>query len=76
SKEERAALESVAPAPAMIAASADVSAGRRRALREHVQASALGRLSKELPVPPSFLPQLFEDAAQPSAIKELAKRVG
>jgi hypothetical protein len=50
--------------------------GRRRAAREHVQATALARLSKELPVPPSFLPQLFEDAAQPAAIRELAKRVG
>ena len=43
--------------------------------RERVQAASLHRLSEELPISPSFLPQLFEDAAQPAAIKELAKRV-
>jgi hypothetical protein len=41
-----------------------------------VQAVSLQRLAKELPVSPSFLPQLFEDAACPHAIRELAKRVG
>jgi hypothetical protein len=51
-------------------------AGRSRAVREDVQAAALARLAKELPVSPSFLPQLFEDAATPEAIKQLAKRVG
>ncbi|MBX3224605.1 MAG: ArsA family ATPase [Labilithrix sp.] len=76
SKEERAALEGAKAAPIDSPADATVAAGRSRALREHVQASALARLSKELPVPPSFLPQLFEDAAQPKAIRELAKRVG
>jgi hypothetical protein len=30
---------------------------------------------EELPIAPSFLPQLFDDAAQPSAIRELARRV-
>jgi anion-transporting ArsA/GET3 family ATPase len=76
SKDERAALEMVSRAPAESPADAAVMAGVRRAMREQVQASALARLSKELPVPPSFLPQLFEDAAQLHAIKELAKRLG
>lgn len=76
SKEERSKLEGVAPVDAASAPEAALMSGRRRALREQVQASALARLAKELPVPPSFLPQLFEDAAQPSAIRELAKRVG
>jgi hypothetical protein len=35
----------------------------------------LNRLSRELPVPPSFLPLLMEDAANPDAIRQLAKRV-
>ena len=35
----------------------------------------MSRLSRELPVPPSFLPLLLEDAAQPDAIRQLAKRV-
>jgi anion-transporting ArsA/GET3 family ATPase len=75
SKAERASLETVRPVPAESPADAAVMVGRRRAMREEVQAAALARLSKELPVPPSFLPQLFEDAAQPNAIRELAKRM-
>ena len=50
-------------------------AGRHRATRERVQAESLARLSKELPIAPSFLPLLFEDAANPVAIHELAKRI-
>jgi anion-transporting ArsA/GET3 family ATPase len=76
SREERAVLESADVTTVTSPPDAAVAAGRRRAMREQVQATALARLSKELPVPPSFLPQLFEDAAQPKAIKELAKRVG
>lgn len=78
SKEERTVLEAVSPNDLDMTSAPDVaiSAGRSRSLREHVQAMALARLSKELPVSPSFLPQLFEDAAQPHAIRELAKRVG
>lgn len=71
SKAERATLEKTDPK-----GNAVLVAGRSRALREDVQAAALARLAKELPVSPSFLPQLFEDAATPQAIKELAKRVG
>ncbi len=76
SREERAVLEALPNEVATTPADAAVMAGRNRALRERVQAVSLARLSKELPVPPSFLPQLFEDAAHPRAIKELAKRVG
>jgi len=74
SREERDALEAARPADPTRTAAA-VIAGRSRALREKGQAASLARLSKELPVSPSFLPQLFEDAAQPSAIRELAKRL-
>jgi anion-transporting ArsA/GET3 family ATPase len=76
SKDERAALEAVSPQPVPSAADSVVIAARSRAIRERVQAAALHRLAKELPVSPSFLPQLFEDAAQPKAIRDLAKRVG
>jgi anion-transporting ArsA/GET3 family ATPase len=76
SRAERTALETLPSSTPASPADAAVMTGRRRAMREDVQAAALTRLSKELPVPPSFLPQLFEDAAQPKAIKELAKRVG
>jgi anion-transporting ArsA/GET3 family ATPase len=76
SKEERSALEGVRPTAVETPSDAAVMAGRRRALREQVQATSLSRLAKELPVRPSFLPQLFEDASQPSAIRELAKRLG
>jgi anion-transporting ArsA/GET3 family ATPase len=79
SKEERAALEGVGvlgPVADGSKPEAAIAAGRSRAMRERVQAEALHRLAEELPIPPSFLPQLFEDAATPHAIKELAKRVG
>ncbi len=72
---ERAALEAMGAVEGEDAPSVAVAAGRRRAMRERVQAESLHRLSEELPVPPSFLPQLFEDAAQPHAIRELAKRM-
>ena len=75
SREERAALEAVTLGPIDAPAEAAVDSGRRRAARERVQALALQRLSRELPVSPSFLPQLFEDAARPAAIQELAKRL-
>jgi len=79
SKAERATLEGEAvertdadlgakPAAALIA-------GRDRAIRERVQAEALHRLSTEIKVKTSFLPQLFGDAATPTAIKDLAKRL-
>ncbi len=76
SKAERSALETVPAASGGTAADVALAAGRSRAIRERVQAQSLQRLAKELPVTPSFLPQLFEDAAQPAAIRELAKRLG
>ena len=74
SKQERATLEATDPS-GPTKADAAIAAGRSRALREQVQSASLHRLSQELPVPPSFLPQLFEDAAQPKAIRDLAKRL-
>lgn len=70
SKAERAALEAAEPGD-----DAAMKAARSRAMREDVQAAALARLAKELPVPPSFLPQLFEDAARPAAIQALSRRL-
>jgi anion-transporting ArsA/GET3 family ATPase len=76
SKEERGALIAADPPEGTSGPAAVLAASRSRALREQTQAEALHRLSEELPIPPSFLPQLFEDAARPAAIRELAKRVG
>jgi hypothetical protein len=75
SKEERAALDQVDGIAAPTRGESALLAGRNRATRERVQAESLARLSKELPISPSFLPLLFEDAARPDAIRELAKRV-
>lgn len=76
SRPERSALEAIGPVNGRGASDAAIAAGRGRAMRERVQAESLHRLSEELPVSPSFLPQLFEDAASPTALRELAKRVG
>jgi anion-transporting ArsA/GET3 family ATPase len=46
-----------------------------RAAREHIQAESVQRLTRALPVKPVFLPLLFEDAATPAALRELARRV-
>jgi anion-transporting ArsA/GET3 family ATPase len=75
SKNERTVLERIGRIENTLPGDAALEAGRDRATRERVQAESLARLSKELPVSPAFLPLLFEDAATPSAIKELAKRV-
>jgi|CXWL01.1.fsa_nt_gi anion-transporting ArsA/GET3 family ATPase len=75
SKDERASLEAAGPIHGTSAPEVAVAAARGRAMRERVQAESLHRLSVELPISPSFLPQLFEDAAQPSAIRDLAKRL-
>lgn len=76
SKEERKELESLDPIEGSQGWDAAIAAARSRAMRERVQAESLHRLATELPISPSFLPQLFEDAAQPAAIRELAKRLG
>lgn len=75
SKQEREVLAAVGPVTGDAPPEAALAAGRNRATRERVQAESLHRLAEELPISPSFLPQLFEDAAQPAAIKELAKRL-
>ena len=75
SRDERAALEAVDRVDLTARGEAAIVAGRDRATRERVQAESLSRLSRELPVPPAFLPLLMEDAARPDAIRQLAKRV-
>ncbi len=75
SREERAALESLPVFEVHTPGDSALYASRDRAARERAQAESLGRLSRELPVAPSFLPLLFEDAANPGAIRQLAKRV-
>lgn len=77
SKEERAALEQLelATGSATSPIESVLAAGHDRAMRERVQAEAIGRLAAELPRPTSYLPLLFEEAAKPAAIRELAKRV-
>ncbi len=75
SRAERAVLEAMGPLEGDAAEVAVLAAGRSRAARERVQAASLHRLAEELPIAPSFLPLLFEDAATPSAIRELSKRM-
>ena len=75
SKEERATLEAMPPFDPADAGSAALLSGQARATRERVQAESLARLSMELPIRPAFFPLLFEDAANPGSIRELAKRV-
>lgn len=79
SKEERSSLESLGLGPdtsVSTATEAVLQVGAARAARERIQSECLARLARELPVSPSFLPQLFEDAARPEAILRLSKRVG
>lgn len=79
SKAERAQLEAeaVEPTDADLGKkpAAALIAGKDRAVRERVQAEALHRLSEEVTVKTSFLPQLFGDAATPGAVRDLAKRL-
>jgi len=72
--DERERLETLAVEITDTGTSALASA-HARAVRERVQADSLARLSKELPIEPAFFPLLFEDAATPKAIKDLAKRL-
>jgi anion-transporting ArsA/GET3 family ATPase len=75
SREERVTLERLGRFEVRTPGDAAVLAARDRAIRERLQAESLNRLSRELPVEPAFLPMLFEDAANPEAIRQLAKRV-
>lgn len=75
SSPEREALGALAPFEVRDPGDAAILAARERAAREKLQAESLHRLSAAMPVPPSLLPLLFEDAAHPDAIRKLAKRV-
>ena len=74
SPEEREKLEALHVTPTTEGTSA-LDSARARATRERVQSDSLARLSKNLPIEPAFFPLLFEDASQPRAIQELAKRL-
>ncbi len=74
SRAEREKLEPLVIVPKDAGTSA-LGSACSRAIRERVQAESLARLEKELPIAPAFFPLLFEDAARPPAIKELAKRL-
>jgi anion-transporting ArsA/GET3 family ATPase len=75
SPEERTTLTDLPVIEVKSGADAAVAAGRDRAAREILQAESLNRLSRSLAVAPSFLPLLFEDAANPEAIRRLARRL-
>ena len=76
SKDERGALLAARLGDDPVGADAAIAAGQARSTRENVQAESLARLAGALShVPTSFLPLLFEDAACPGAIADLAKRV-
>jgi anion-transporting ArsA/GET3 family ATPase len=75
SRDERAALEGMPAFDVASAGDAALAAARDRAARERLQAESLNRLSRELPVAPSFLPLLLDDPSSPDAIRQLAKRV-
>jgi anion-transporting ArsA/GET3 family ATPase len=75
SRDERAALEGVGTFDVTTAGEAALAAARDRAARERLQAESMGRLARELPIQPSFLPLMFEDPSAPASIRELAKRV-
>ena len=75
SEDERVALERLNLSALQTPGAAAIATARERATRERLQAEALSRLARELPVAPAFLPLLMEDAARPNAIRQLAKRV-
>jgi anion-transporting ArsA/GET3 family ATPase len=75
SREERASLEGAPRFPLRAPGDAALLAARDRATRERLQGESMNRLSRELPVAPSFLPLLLEDASTPESIRKLAKRV-
>jgi anion-transporting ArsA/GET3 family ATPase len=75
SREEREVLEQAKGLDPNVPGDLALLAGRDRSTRERIQAESLKRLSRDLPIPPAFLPLLFEDAARPEAIRQLAKRV-
>jgi anion-transporting ArsA/GET3 family ATPase len=75
SREERASLEGAPRFLLRAPGDAALLAARDRAARERLQGESMNRLSRELPVAPSFLPLLLDDASTPESIRKLAKRV-
>lgn len=75
SKDERTSLEGVAVTESSSPPDVAIFTARGRAMRERTQSESLSRLARELPVPASFLPQLFDDASNPESIRELARRI-
>ena len=75
SMEERRALEAMEQISDDSPVGAVLLSSRNRATRERIQAEALTRLAAELPRPTTVLPLLFDEGAQPSAIRELARRL-
>ncbi|HEX6239646.1 MAG TPA: ArsA-related P-loop ATPase [Polyangiales bacterium] len=51
-------------------------AGRRRVLRERVQAESIARLARELPVPQTVLPQLLVSALKRKEVEQLSTAFG
>ncbi len=75
SKEERVVLEASTHIAATDATHSAVVSARARAIRERVQGESLLRLGRELTVQPSYLPLLFDEAAEPKAIEALSQRL-
>ena len=76
SRDERQVLAGIdVPRPPPRPVDTVMAAGHDRAVRERVQSEAIARLTAELPRPTTYLPLLFEEAAAPAAIRELAKRL-
>jgi anion-transporting ArsA/GET3 family ATPase len=75
SVKERAVLEASSFGPPYTTGDSAIAAARNRAVRERLQEESLNRLAGALPIAPALLPLLMGDAAQPEAIRELAKRV-
>jgi anion-transporting ArsA/GET3 family ATPase len=73
SADERAQILAAPAAPGPLLSV--VHAAKDRATRETVQAESMKRLSKELPLSPSFLPFLFTDAATKDAVHKLSLRL-
>ncbi len=74
SREEAELLERI---PDGMAETVEADAGlaaKRRAIRERIQSECMTRLSQGLDLAPTTLPLLFEDAARPDAIRNLARR--
>lgn len=75
SEAERQALLSKPAADESSEGSRAIAAAQRRALRERSQAESLKKIGA-LPFPKIYLPFLFQGAAKPEAVGELAKRFG